>query len=286
MALSIEVQAYQGPSAAPCAVVIVDGAQPSGSTLVIRREAGGLTQTVRGGAHLVVYGAGSLIDYDVPIGVDVTYTATTVDGQVLSATYRVASLFGWLTDPYDPSRAVPFALRPGAGADVVLMAGALESASREAPLDVATPIGSAYPVAVGGVRAAASGIPLEIAALTRAAATQVGALLESGPIIVARPPLGLPILAPVSYLAVPDLKAAYPRRRRFDALTTYTGTAQLVRPVTKPVTWATWTIAEAVALAVGPGGDPLTLNQFAALAGAAGYRWADWERDPRIGGAL
>jgi hypothetical protein len=167
------------------------------------------------------------------------------------------------------------------------MAESLAEMSVDASSEVSSVIGSRYPVAVGGTRQAPSGVTIGLAALTSEASAAVRSLIESSPLVVVRPPVGIPALDPVSYLLLPELKPAFPMRRRGGALTTFTTTGQLVRPVSKPVVWARWTYESVAGIYVGEDGvTPLTYDEVQAIATSAGVEYAAVERDPRMGGAL
>ena len=172
--ITCEVQAYAGPSDAPCAAVIIRGVKDA--LVRVCRIVGDTEQTVRGGRAMRVYGEGFLVDYDVPLGRQVRYRVT-AGSETAEATYRVESPrgWGWITDPYDPARALSVALDDTSGAQIIMRAGALESDSRAAAVETVDIIGSSYPVAVGGRRSRPSGIQLELVTVTAGASITVTA---------------------------------------------------------------------------------------------------------------
>jgi len=278
--ITCEVKAYAGPSDAPCAAVIIRGVKDA--LVRVCRIVGDAEHTVRGGRAMRVYGEGFLVDYDVPLGRQVRYRVT-AGTETAEATYRVESPrgWGWITDPYDPARALSVALDDTSGAQIILRAGALESDSRAATVETVDIIGSSYPVAVGGRRSRPSGIQLELVTVTRGAYEAAAQILDSS-ILIVRMPEDVPSLEPVSFLAIPDLSASYPRRRSGQVgLVLWSGTARLVRPVSRAVAWERWTLDAVENL-----WKNLTLTRVESMAWGKGLSMADIERDPKMGGLL
>ena len=275
--LTCEVKAYAGPSDAPCAAVIIRGVKDA--LVRVCRIVGDTEQTVRGGRAMRVFGEGFLVDYDVPLERQVRYRVT-AGTETAEATYRVESPrgWGWITDPYDPARALSVALDDTSGAQIIMRAGALESDSRAATVETVDIIGSSYPVAVGMRRSRPSGIKLELVTVTRGASEAAAQILDSS-ILIVRMPEDMPSLEPVSFLAVPDLSASYPQRRSGrGGLVLWSGTARLVRPVARSVVWERWTMDAVENL-----WKTLTLTR---VAWGKGLSMADVERDPKMGGLL
>lgn len=278
--ITCEVQAYAGPSDAPCAAVIIRGVKDA--LVRVCRIVGDTEQTVRGGRAMRVYGEGFLVDYDVPLGRQVRYRVT-AGSETAEATYKVDSPrgWGWITDPYDPARALSVALDDTSGAQIILRAGALAADSRAATVETVDIIGSSYPVAVGMRRSRPSGIQLELVTVTRGASEAAAQILDSS-ILIVRMPEDVPSLEPVSFLAIPDLSASYPRRRSGQVgIVLWSGTARLVRPVSHAVAWERWTMD-----AVEDLWKALTLTRVESMAWGKGLSMADVERDPKMGGVL
>lgn len=287
MAVTISVQPFEGPSPAPCAVIIIEGVASSGVQAMVTRTADGINSTVRGGRKLMVYGAANLVDYDVPLGVDVTYTVT-VNGEQASAPYRVDSLVGWITDPFDPSKAASIATSWSQCADLVLHAGTALSSHRAAGADLVQVLGASRPVATASQRQASSSVPFTLMTMTDEGRAAASSILES-PIIVVRHPPSMLIseLSTLEYLLIPDVQATHTLTSAGGAFTTWKGTVASVRALSKPITWAAWTYNQISDLMVAADGvTPLTYSQVDQVVQAASYRYVDQERDPRIGGAL
>lgn len=287
MAESMRVEAYAGPSAAPCAVIIVEGLSTE-TTVQVTRTVAGRTTTVRGGKNLLVLGASSLVDYDVPLGVEVTYEVVTPTLR-LSSTYRVESQHGWITDPYDPSVAISVASAwSDSTADLVLRAATALSATRDASVDTAQVLGDRYPVAVGGTRMAPAQVPIILMALTDRGRVAMDGLAEMSPLAVLRlpPTQTIRVIGPIEYVAIARMTQSHQQTIDGSALTTLSGEMTVVRPISRAVVWEAWTYEAAITRAVDGDDVPLTYDQVATLAQLAGWTYADYARDPTIGGAL
>lgn len=283
----MRVETYDGPSAAPCAAIIMTGL--SNETRVqVMRTVEGRTATVRGGRDLMVLGAGSLVDYDVPLGVDVTYTVAT-PGSRLTATYRVDSEVGWISDPYDPSVAISVTTTwDDPTADLVMRAGTALSATRDTDVETVQVLGDPYPVAVTGTRRAAAQVPMDLMTLTGGGRAAMDRVAASGALAVLRlpPSQRIRVLAAVEYVAFSRVSETHRPTADGQAFSTLSGEMTAVRPLTRAVEWVAWTYESALAAAVNGSGVSLTYAQVASLAQLAGWSWADYARDPTIGGAL
>lgn len=287
MAVTISVEPFEGPSPAPCVVIIIEGVASSGVQATVTRTADGIDSTVRGGRKLMVYGAANLVDYDVPLGVDVTY-AVTLNGERVSAPYRVDSPVGWITDPFDPSKAASIATNWNQATDLVLHAGTALSSHRAAGAALVQVIGASRPVATASQRQTASSVPFTLMTMTDEGRAAASSILESPIIVVRRPPSMLVSeFSALEYLLIPDVQATHTLTSAGGAFTTWNGTVTSVRALSKPITWAAWTYDQISDLmAASDGVTRLTYSQVDQIVQAADYRYVDQERDPRIGGAL
>jgi hypothetical protein len=278
VALTIKVEAFQGPTGAPCAAVIVrtDGER---DVMVSRVIDGVEAGAVRGANPLHVFESGHVVDYDVPIGILVHYRARTAN-EVAEVAYQATSGYGWIMDAYDPSRAFSVALKEDLNADAILLAAALESDDRAASIETVDVIGSSYPVAVGARRRRPSSIPLHLATLTKEGASIVGDVLGSSVVSVRLPP-GVPSVESTAYLAIPTVNAEFPRRRHGDAaFTLWKANAAHVRPVSAPWAWETWTYERVWEIWK----SAPTWQAVSTVASLIAYNLADVARDPRMGG--
>lgn len=179
--------------------------------MTIWRNYGGQSSTVRGVVDMSVSGDTLVTDYEVPLGVDVTYTCQTFDVSGIpsalsppSAVVNLAVTSAWAQDPLDPSSANEWPLRsPGA---TVMKLGSLSGYAFRADQALTTTVGSTLPIGMSGVRRDAGSIPVVIATSSGAAHDGLQALLrQAGANLCLRLPVKVPILPRVSYLQIGDI---------------------------------------------------------------------------------
>ena len=278
----LTVEPYRGPSEAPCVSVVVKNAGTTRAT--ITRTDAHSTTVVRGAASLEVLGEGYVIDYDVPASGTLTYTATLANGESYTATYTATSPTGWITDPYDPSRAVSYATNLDVTADLYLLKASASQITRKAPVTTAEILAGKAPVAIAGNRQAGEGIELAWVAPTEEGTAKARALFNSTSICIIRPHSDDTVLPPTSWLALPEVTEQWRKAgTRARGHVVFQTTGQIVRGISHAVVWEKWTLAEVEGIWMRTG---WRLNALDAYASSRARTLATLERDPKMGGLL
>lgn len=255
----------------------LDAAGPSVVT-VWRTTSGGARRAVRGWKKRIVYGSDYYIDYEAPLGREVTYTlevhsgATTPTRTSDAVTLDCAT--GFVQDPLMPLGAVAVS---GAREDgVPTMRGSAFSALEYAVGSTqAAVLGRREPVAMTGQRLAISGVSFDM--LTRAAeqATALRNLLAETSLMLVRP---LPEWGPL-----PDLIYTVPSvtEQPLDvawggSLTRWLLQGDSVAAPSMQVLVALWTYDQVAALWA-------TYGEAQAAASTSGATYLDNQRDPTMG---
>lgn len=182
------------------------------ATVTVWRISNGRRAVVRDASNAPVAGDYLVIDYDVPLGESVTYTAQTFDGagtpsqmSPQSDAVYVDTDDVWISDPLDPSTAVPVALAasigllPERGAEI--RGVSFREITRPLNITIAGVFGSPEPLAFGDLRQAPTGIPLEVYVWDKAVAAQLRALVAQAFPLSLRTPDAVPQLPGLVYLA-------------------------------------------------------------------------------------
>ena len=278
----LTVEPYRGPSEAPCVSVVVKNAGTTRAT--ITRSDGKDTSVVRGAASLEVLGEGYVIDYDVPASGTVTYTATLANGETYTATHTASSQLGWITDPYDPAKAVSYATNTDVTADLYLLKASAAQITRKAPVTAVEILAGKAPVAIAGNRQSGENIDLAWVATNEENADKARNLFNSTSICIIRPPADDTVLTPTTWLALPEITEQWRRAgTRARGLVVFQTTAQVVRRLSHAVVWEKWTLAEVESMWVRAGWKMNTLDAYAT---SRVRTLAALERDPKMGGLL
>lgn len=236
----------------------VTGLAPGNAVLTVWRTAGGAREAVRGGRALAAVDSAFVLDYEVPLGVPVSYEVEVTAGPDTGAAVRAADLTvlsdcGYIHDPLDPTVAVPVWAWRAPNGEPGLAGTAFRSLTRSADVATHNVMGSRLPVAIGGQRRAPSGVDLSVLTDAEAQNTRLRDMLDNSSVLVARtlPGWALP-MPPVAYVALPEV-VEVPLTANLPAgagryLTRWEMVGQVVRPASAAVLIALFTYQDVEAL--------------------------------------
>lgn len=263
--------------------VTVTGLSPTTeSTVTVWRSVPGEGRAaVRGLRRTKLIDATYVVDYEAPLGRDVTYTLE-VTGPVvpatLTGTVAIDTDTVWFQDPLDPTSAVPVATWDD-GADIWFAASALTEIGYAEPASLVRVMGARYPTALGGGRSGPSSAPFDVYTSAIEAANRLRMLLDAAsPLLVRTIPLISPPLPALTYLRA-DVAEQPVDRLMLDRVgvsgpmggdvTFWSMRGDLVAGPSINLLVPTWTYAQVSAL-----------YETYAAAAARGGTYLDWMRDP------
>lgn len=210
----------------PRVEVLVTPMPGDADTITVWRTWKGQRTTVRDAQDVDVAGAFLVVDYEVPIGTPVTYTCQTADvagipSEISAGTTTTVSVTDmWLQDALDPTSAIQVSTQVGtASSGFTIVAPSIVPATYSADTATIPVHGDEFPVALGGVRRAASRMPWSVIAWTPADAETLRALLRQAFPLCMRTPATVHQLTGLTYVALPDIvETPYPgwQATRFD----------------------------------------------------------------------
>lgn len=175
------------------------------TTLTVLRSVDGTTETVRNASNIVITGntAFSVIDFDAPFGLSISYTARLVIGGVdqglsPASTITLNSDKIWITDPIDPASGVSISL-DGSGT-AFLGAESFQSVERSVDRSLVTVLGKKNPIQLYYGQKGITGLEFEV--YTEGESTdKLDALLRSSPLLVRKTP-NIPFLPAMLHGAI------------------------------------------------------------------------------------
>ena len=190
MAVAVSAESLPG-GPGPKAGVTVTGLGVGSSIVTVWRTVDGLRGPVRGARRIVMNDAGFVTDWDAPINRPVSYEVEVLSGpggpvRKTAAPVTVASLSGWLMDPFVPQTAVPIFAKPK-GDEVHLQSTALASLEYSADVSMYNVMGSSQPLALFGERMAARGVDISMATKAAEGSKRLKELLLSSSGFLFRP---------------------------------------------------------------------------------------------------
>jgi hypothetical protein len=198
----------------PRVEILVSPMPVDADTITVTRFYGSQADTVRGATGAVVAGDFVVIDYEVPLGVAVSYACVTKDSGGVPSSVSTASdavtldvAEVWAQDPLDPSTSMPWASSRTGGVDAFLRKGSLTGYTLGANQALAPSIGSRRPVGQSGVRQAPSAIPILLTTTSDDTAQALYALLvQAGAALCLRvPPSAVKLYDALSYVQLGDI---------------------------------------------------------------------------------
>lgn len=265
----------------PAAGITITGLDPSGPSVVTlwRSTAGGKRRSVRGWRNRIVYESDYAVDYEVPLGRDVTYELEVVSGALLPEliqwTAFIESEVGFIQDPLMPLSGVPVHGDVDIDDHAVLTSEAFRKLTYAVESSSVSVLGSNEPVAMTGQRMAMSGFDFSV--LTEAAeqSTALRNLLTAVGLVLIRP---LPSWGPLPDLiyTVPSVSEEPVYGEYGATMTTWSLSGNTVRPPSIDVLVPLWTYADV---------EALWTNYAEAQAAADTTRasYLDVQRDPTMG---
>lgn len=261
----------------------LDAVGPSRVT-VWRSTVGGKRRAVRGWKNRLVFGSDFEIDYEAPLGREITYDLQVISGSVtplrVRATATLAATEGLIQDPLIPSSNVPLVSFSGSGIPAPTLA---PTAFRKLTYDMGSSqervLGSDTPVGFAGQRMVASGIDFSTLTDSAEQGTELRNLLMTAYPILVRP---LP-----SWGDLPDLlymDVAAPSEEPLDShmggtLTRWTLAGDQVAPPSLSVVVPIWTYDQVFDIWSG-----YTYASQQSVAVGINATYMDDQRDPTLGG--
>lgn len=196
--MSVTITANADPNSTPPSVAVSVSAATAAAVTLTRFVNGGAAGTVRtpDGLPLSVNGSVTVVDYEAPIGRQVSYQASTSDP--LSEPVVLAGTVPWLVHLTKPALSVPLDLRPGT----------LQQETRALSTGTFYPIGRGRPITVsdGARRSAAS----SLVAMTQdeAGLQRLLDLLDDGSVLLLNLPPSMGAQVTTSYIQIGDLTVA------------------------------------------------------------------------------
>lgn len=165
---------------------------PTSNTVTVWRTADGKRQSVRGFRKRTLVGSDFVIDYEVPLGREVTYEIEVTSGinaQVAApaATTQVNSESGALQDPLVPGSSVAVYGERGPGGQPYLRDQALKQIEYAADMSIMQILGSPDPVALMGERMSAGGVDMSMSTRAAQSAADLRNILKQAPLVLVRP---------------------------------------------------------------------------------------------------
>lgn len=270
---------------APCprvGITISDLDTADVSVVTVWRTVEGMPRrAVRGARSITVLTSTYILDYEAPLGREVTYTLEVEAGAVvpaeLDASITLYSDDGWMQDPLNPGSAVPVSGSHNMGGIPVFTSSAMSELEHNFNSEMAQVLGTDYPVVLGGQRLAAANIPFTM--LTDAAEwnTALKRLLLGSHVVLLRcPPTWGNSLPPLAYLKV-SVREIPAETRWGGTLMQWDLSGDLVAPPAARVVIPVWTYDAIRALYV-------SYDAAQAGASALGASYTDDLRDPTHGG--
>lgn len=189
-------------SSPPSAHLVWEAADlPAGThTITVTRTADGLSYVVRGASALFADGGAVLDDYEIPVGVVVSYVAEAFDSDGISLG-AVAALTGtiaapdpkivWISDPTNPNLTVSATAEMGFSAGLSRKRAVQTYQVGDRVVALLGPIGKL------------AGVPLRLVSLTAASTASLDVLLRQTAVLIrTAPPMRLPRLL---YVVVPTM---------------------------------------------------------------------------------
>ncbi|MHA7145437.1 hypothetical protein ACX80U_12040 [Arthrobacter sp. TmT3-37] len=195
---------------APCprAGITLTGLSAGEHVVSIWRTTDGQRVPVRGARMVPVVDSAYWDDWEVPLGRPVIFELEVVSGpdagaQGITDEVSVDAEFGYVQDPLNPAAAVPVLHRSAEGGPAVLVSGTFAKMAYASDISTFQIMGSSTPVGVGGIRQAASGVPLSMLTRGEEENLRMRDLVAGTSILVIRglPEWGARVPASASYAA-------------------------------------------------------------------------------------
>ncbi|WP_104164665.1 hypothetical protein [Arthrobacter sp. SX1312] len=192
----------------PRAGITLTGLAPGEHVVSVWRTADGQRVPVRGARMVDVVDSAYWDDWEVPLGRSVSFELEVVGGpdagvQGITGEVTVDADFGYVQDPLNPATAVRVMHRNAQGGPAVLVSGTFAKMSYASDISTFQIMGSNTPVGIGGVRQAASGVPLSMLTRGEEENLRMRDLVAGTAILVIRglPEWGARVPASASYAA-------------------------------------------------------------------------------------
>lgn len=283
--LGLRVTARTG-SPTPRVEVTVDGLDPVGASRVTvwRSTVGGKRRAVRGWKNRLVFGSDFEIDYEAPLGREITYDLQVVSGSVIPPQVRATAFLdvseGLIQDPLIPSSHVPLVAFSGSGIPIPTLA---PTAFRKLTYDMGSSqervLGSDTPVGFAGQRMVASGVDFSTLTDSAEQGTELRNLLMTAYPILVRPLPSWGDLPDLLYLDVSQPSEEPLNAHMGGTLTRWTLAGDQVTPPSLSVVVPLWTYDQVQEVWEG-----YTYATLQAAAVAMDATYLDDQRDPTLGG--
>lgn len=229
--------------------VTVSGMDPSGAVVTVWRSVPGeRARRVRTARDVRVYGSDYFVDYDAPLGREVTYWVEVVTGtpDSTTATVTLNAPTGWLQDPLVPQSAVSVGVQRGQG-QATLRSTAFEVLERSLGTQLVPVLGSNEPVALSGQRLVESDVDFSLLTYAAEQNTALREVLRDAFPVLVRPLPGWGDLPSVMYLSAEDVTEERLRGKN-TGVTRWRLSGDLVAAPTFNVLVPLWTYGDVEAL--------------------------------------
>lgn len=201
--------AYTDADPCPRVEILVTPMAGDIDQITVYRTWRGQRSAVRGALRAEVAGPFLIVDYEVPLGTSVSYTAVgydvagtaSVESAATTVTVNVDDV--WIQDPLDPTSAIQVGLTKPRS--VMAVHPSFMPATSPMAMTINPVAGSPLPIALGGMRQAASGIPLTIVTSTPEESTQLAEMLDQAFPVCVRTPGEIYQLSGLTYMAIQDV---------------------------------------------------------------------------------
>lgn len=267
---NLSLESIAGDAALPPRVRVTVSGVASSMTFTLTRLCEGESWTVPGWRSRTFTDSDVDTDWAAPLNRPVTYTLAAGGVPVCTATIILEAASGVLQDPIQPDRFVPVRARGLVAGALTLEQSALGSMTYENTGTKIQVMGSAYPVALGGQRQAASSVPFSLLSPDDATTQAFYSVLAEASILIYRPAGKSPLPAVAYFLA-----SSVRNPIAGDSLTKWSVTGDLVAAVVQAAISGFVTYDEVQQLLAG-------VSYADVQAAYAGLTYLDVQKDPLV----
>lgn len=253
----------------PRAGVTVQGLAAGEQVVTVWRRSGSERVAVRGARKVSVVDSFYIEDFEAPLARPIIYELEVVSGanagvQGITSTVTVASASGWIHDPLAPSTAVPVHGTHTDG-EAYFRPETFSKIAYKSKVNLFDVMGATKPVSLGGLRQAASGVPLSMTTKAEAENVRLRDLIQGTAHLVIRPlPEWGDFMPGSATYAAADVEEQPVDVAMGGSMTRWETTGDVVRGSSSRVLIALWTYQQVAAIFS-------TYDQKQAAAGSGTY---------------
>lgn len=249
--------------------VTVEGLAGTEQLITVWRRWDSEREAVSGARRISVVDSFYIDDFKAPLGRSITYELEVLSGphagvQGITATSFLASTSGWISDPLAPSMSVRVH-GVKVGDETYFRSEAFAKIGRNAKVNNFDIMGATKPVSLGGIRQAASGVPLSMTTKAEAENVRLRDMVNGTAHLIIRPlPEWGSFLPGTATYAAGDMDEIPVTVMMGGSLTRWESTGDVVRGSSARVVIALWTYQQVEEIYA-------TYDQKQAAAGAGAY---------------